>query len=47
MNYQTGESGYYHNGMIWPFVQGYWAWAANGEFGSACLRTRIALGRPI
>ena len=19
---------YYHNGMIWPFVQGYWAWAA-------------------
>ena len=20
---------YYHNGMIWPFVQGYWAWAAS------------------
>jgi hypothetical protein len=19
---------YYHNGMVWPFVQGYWAWAA-------------------
>ena len=20
---------YYHNGMIWPFVEGYWAWAAS------------------
>ena len=20
---------FYHNGMIWPFVQGYWAWAAS------------------
>ncbi|MFL6120774.1 MGH1-like glycoside hydrolase domain-containing protein [Actinophytocola sp.] len=19
---------YYHNGMVWPFVQGYWGWAA-------------------
>lgn len=19
---------FYHNGMVWPFVQGYWAWAA-------------------
>ena len=27
-NYKTGFSHYYHNGMIWPFVQGYWAWAA-------------------
>ncbi len=26
--YNTGDAYYYHNGMIWPFVQGYWAWAA-------------------
>ncbi|WP_117215773.1 MGH1-like glycoside hydrolase domain-containing protein [Allorhizocola rhizosphaerae] len=26
---------YYHNGMVWPFVQGYWAWAAakHGDVG--------------
>jgi hypothetical protein len=22
------DAHYYHNGMVWPFVQGYWAWAA-------------------
>jgi len=22
------DADYYHNGMVWPFVQGYWAWAA-------------------
>ena len=22
---------YYHNGMIWPFVEGYWAWAASRQ----------------
>lgn len=22
------DAEYYHNGMVWPFVQGYWAWAA-------------------
>ena len=28
MDYKKGDADYYHNGMIWPFVQGYWAWAA-------------------
>jgi len=28
-NYQTDFAHYYHNGMIWPFVEGYWAWAAS------------------
>lgn len=28
MDYTKGDADYYHNGMIWPFVQGYWAWAA-------------------
>ena len=28
MNYHTGDAMYYHNGMIWPFVQGYWARSA-------------------
>ncbi len=28
-SYQTDFAHYYHNGMIWPFVQGYWAWAAS------------------
>jgi hypothetical protein len=27
-DYDAGDSHYYHNGMIWPFVQGYWAVAA-------------------
>jgi hypothetical protein len=27
-SYRTDFAHYYHNGMIWPFVQGYWAWAA-------------------
>ena len=27
-SYHTDFAHYYHNGMIWPFVQGYWAWAA-------------------
>lgn len=26
--YSKRISSYYHNGMVWPFVQGYWAWAA-------------------
>lgn len=29
MNYKRDFAHYYHNGMIWPFVQGYWAWAAS------------------
>ncbi len=29
--YNTGDALYYHNGMIWPFVEGYWAWAAARE----------------
>ncbi len=28
-DYSKGFSEYYHNGMIWPFVQGYWALAAS------------------
>jgi Bacterial alpha-L-rhamnosidase 6 hairpin glycosidase domain len=28
MNYRRLDPDYYHNGMVWPFVQGYWAWAA-------------------
>ncbi|WP_394850528.1 hypothetical protein LZC95_24110 [Pendulispora brunnea] len=28
MNYDAGDADYYHNGMVWPFVQGYWGWAA-------------------
>jgi len=28
-NYKTHDCLYYHNGMVWPFVQGYWAWAAS------------------
>jgi hypothetical protein len=28
-SYKTDFAHYYHNGMIWPFVQGYWAWAAS------------------
>jgi hypothetical protein len=28
-NYKRDFAHYYHNGMIWPFVEGYWAWAAS------------------
>jgi Mannosylglycerate hydrolase MGH1-like glycoside hydrolase domain len=28
-SYKTDFAHYYHNGMIWPFVEGYWAWAAS------------------
>jgi hypothetical protein len=28
MDYKKHFAQFYHNGMIWPFVQGYWAWAA-------------------
>jgi glycogen debranching enzyme len=28
MDYRRDDPDYYHNGMVWPFVQGYWAWAA-------------------
>lgn len=27
-DYKRDFAHYYHNGMIWPFVEGYWAWAA-------------------
>jgi hypothetical protein len=30
-SYQTDFAHYYHNGMIWPFVEGYWAWAASAR----------------
>jgi hypothetical protein len=28
MDYSKGDADYYHSNMIWPFVQGYMAWAA-------------------
>ena len=28
-DYKRDFAHYYHNGMIWPFVAGYWAWAAS------------------
>jgi hypothetical protein len=28
-DYKKQFAMFYHNGMIWPFVQGYWAWAAS------------------
>jgi Amylo-alpha-1,6-glucosidase len=28
-NYKRDFAHFYHNGMIWPFVEGYWAWAAS------------------
>jgi hypothetical protein len=28
MDYKKQFAMFYHNGMIWPFVEGYWAWAA-------------------
>ncbi len=28
-SYKTDFAHYYHNGMIWPFVEGYWAWSAS------------------
>jgi glycogen debranching enzyme len=36
---KRSDSDYYHNGMVWPFVQGYWARAAGarrdiGRFGA-------------
>jgi hypothetical protein len=30
-NYGKDFAHYYHNGMIWPFVEGYWAWAASAS----------------
>jgi len=33
-DYKRDFAHYYHNGMIWPFVEGYWAWAAS-ELGDA------------
>ena len=29
LNYKRDFAHFYHNGMIWPFVEGYWAWAAS------------------
>lgn len=38
-DYHRGNADYYHNGMVWPFVQGYWARAMAarrdvGRFGA-------------
>jgi Mannosylglycerate hydrolase MGH1-like glycoside hydrolase domain/Glycosyl hydrolase family 65, C-terminal domain len=30
-DYRRDFAHYYHNGMIWPFVEGYWAWAASRQ----------------
>ncbi len=30
-DYKRDFAHYYHNGMIWPFVEGYWAWAASKQ----------------
>jgi glycogen debranching enzyme len=30
-DYKRDFAHYYHNGMIWPFVEGYWAWAASQQ----------------
>lgn len=33
---------YYHNGMVWPFVQGYWAWAAASKLDVSGLDSELA-----
>ncbi|HZM75324.1 MAG TPA: amylo-alpha-1,6-glucosidase [Candidatus Limnocylindrales bacterium] len=33
---------YYHNGMVWPFVQGYWAWAAASRLDVSRLDGELA-----
>lgn len=33
---------YYHNGMVWPFVQGYWAWAAASKLDVSRLDSELA-----
>ena len=33
---------YYHNGMVWPFVQGYWGWAAATRGADAVFATELA-----
>ncbi|TDV57333.1 MGH1-like glycoside hydrolase domain-containing protein [Actinophytocola oryzae] len=32
---------FYHNGMVWPFVQGYWAWAAASRGAAAVFATEL------
>lgn len=33
---------FYHNGMVWPFVQGYWAWAAATRGATEVFATELA-----
>ncbi|MPZ82398.1 MAG: hypothetical protein GEV28_19160 [Actinophytocola sp.] len=33
---------YYHNGMVWPFVQGYWGWAAAARGAVEVFATELA-----
>jgi mannosylglycerate hydrolase MGH1-like protein len=33
---------YYHNATVWPFVQGYWAWAAAGRGAGQVFATELA-----
>ncbi|MGA2033289.1 MAG: amylo-alpha-1,6-glucosidase [Thermoguttaceae bacterium] len=40
-SYKTDFAHYYHNGMIWPFVQGYWAWAASTSKDAKTFRREL------
>jgi glycogen debranching enzyme len=33
---------FYHNGMVWPFVQGYWGWAAAARGNVEVFATELA-----
>lgn len=41
MTYSGGTANYYHNGMVWPFVQGYWGWASAAGGSSARFQTEL------
>jgi len=43
MTYAGCTCDYYHNGMVWPFVEGYWAWASTK--GRATQRVAYELDR--
>jgi glycogen debranching enzyme len=33
---------FYHNGMVWPFVQGYWGWAAAARGNVSAFAAELA-----
>ncbi|SCF45816.1 ricin-type beta-trefoil lectin domain protein [Micromonospora mirobrigensis] len=41
-NYSGIDSSYYHNGMVWPFVQAYWGWAAASQSDVTTFDTEFA-----